>query len=121
MEEALKLETTSLMDYINLTVRKNSRFFKQSIVSKKIRIATLIGNVIDTASSEINHKFKLTEDGKREILFHLSLGSKYFPINLEDLRTKLIMSMKMDDNVEIPSYRADLPDKQKEDFRTKLI
>lgn len=63
MEESAKFETSNLMDYIQLTVKKN-KMFKQSIVTKKILIATLIGNVVDTAISEINHKFKLTDEGQ---------------------------------------------------------
>ena len=63
MGDSLKFDTANLMDYIILSVRKNSKMYKSAIVSKKILIASLIGNVVDTAISEINHKFKLTDEG----------------------------------------------------------
>lgn len=53
----------------------------------------MIGSVEDTFESEINHRMKLT-DWKRELLFHISLGTTYLPNNYDELKRDLELKWK---------------------------
>jgi hypothetical protein len=92
LSDPIEFKTSHLMDYFILSIytanKKAVNARGKEIVSKKLYLATLIGNVAteDTSKSQINHKFKLTDDGKREILFHLSFGSRYEPQILDVLK-----------------------------------